>query len=115
MLVIAAYILFSLVKSIFSNYKINQQINENNKQISDLIEENAIIKNQNLYYQTNTYREIQARKKMGLKKPDETMIIAPGNRDNKVNNVSNIVITDETSSNIPESPNYEKWVKYIFE
>jgi len=114
-LIIAAYILFSLVKSIFSNYKINTQINGANKQISDLVEENSIIKNQNLYYQTNTYHEIQARKKMGLKKAGETMIIAPGNRDNKTTNEPNTVINDQTNSNTTELPNYEKWAKYIFE
>lgn len=111
-LLVIFYILFNLGRSIFQNYRVNEKINSIDTDIADLENQNQLLKNQNLYFQTDTYKEIEARKKLGLKSEGETVIIMPDNKDSQDDN-SNIISNKSNSKNPEFSPNYTKWYHYV--
>lgn len=113
-LLVIIYILFNLGRSIFNNYSVNEKIAKINNDIADLEKQNQYFINQNLYYQTDTFKELEARRKLGLKKEGETVIIAPDNKNEPL-----IVNSTEASNQKSESslqviiPNYIKWWNYV--
>lgn len=114
MVLVIIYILFSLGKSIFTNYKINEKIANENQQVSDLQTENLFLKNQNLYYQTDIFKELEARRKLGLKKEGETVVIAPENKGLDTNQTNGGSSNQETSGSIQsKTSNYLKWWWYM--
>ncbi|EKD56255.1 MAG: hypothetical protein ACD_58C00245G0001 [uncultured bacterium] len=113
-LLIILYILFNLGRSIFSNYQVNEKILNVNNEITDLANQNQMIKNQNLYYQTNTYKEIEARRKLDLKKEGETVVIVPENSDKTdTTDISDSTSSDHPSKKIAIIPNYVKWWNFL--
>lgn len=109
-LLVILYILFNLGRSIFGNYQVNEKILTVNNEITDLANQNQMIKNQNLYYQTNTYKEIEARRKLDLKKEGETVVIVPENSDKTDTiNISDPTNNNNSSKKIVIIPNHVKW------
>lgn len=113
MLLVILYILYNLGHSIFSNYKVNEKIISTTTDINSLKQENELIKNQNLYYQTNTFKELEARRKLGMKADGENVIITPDNKDQSSlsDNSSTPGATIQNKSAVV--PNYVKWWQYM--
>lgn len=110
-LVIIFYIIFNISRSVNSNYQINKTIEEKKIEVGEQKELAQILKNKNLYYQTEVYKEIEARSKLGMKKPDEKMVIVPENSDDKTIFDSNIQSAQSESKE--NMTNYSLWWKYI--
>ncbi|MCL5794940.1 MAG: septum formation initiator family protein [Patescibacteria group bacterium] len=111
-LAVIVYILFSIGRSIWKNWQVNQKIKNYENSIKTLEEQNNYLKNQLVYMQTDVFKELEARSRLGLKKPDEKMILIPENASStktpapKNNNSEN----GGSSENLP---NPSKWWKYI--
>lgn len=75
--VIVLLMTWSGVKVIEKNYVLQKQISrlQQENQVRDLENQNLALQNQ--YYDTDTYRELQARRSFGLAKPGEAVIIVP--------------------------------------
>ena len=69
------YLLFLLVKVIWSNYNLQESIKNLNQQIAILNEEKKNLENLNLYYQSDSFKELEARRKLGLKAPGEKVMV----------------------------------------
>lgn len=106
---ILAVIYFSCLTGLatYRNYKTNQQIKTLKAEIELKEQENQNLKNLIAYYQTQSFKEKEARKKLGLVKPDEKMII----------------ISQEPPSSKkspapqpegPKKPNYLLWWEFFF-
>lgn len=75
------------------------QLNEDNKELSFLIQ----------YYQTDAFKEKEARAKLGLQKPGENLVILP--RQQKQPEVA----TQEKAKAKPKTePNWELWWHFLF-
>ena len=72
-----AYLLFLCYKAIVNNYKTTARISSLNEEISLVEEEKEYMEALNLYYGTNTFKELEARRKLGLKLPDEQVVKVP--------------------------------------
>lgn len=113
MLLVILYILYNLGYSIFSNYKVNEKIIGTTTDINSLKQENELLKNQNLYYQTNTFKELEARRKLGMKADGENVIITPDNKDQS-DLPDNLSAQGENIQNKTKVvPNYVKWWQYM--
>lgn len=115
LVLVILYILFNLGRSIFQNYQVNEKINRINTDIADLQKQKQALLNQNLYYQTDTFKEIEARKKLGLKREGETMVIVPENQQQDNQNSPNGSSNKTKSSSWEFAPNYLKWWQYVIE
>jgi cell division protein FtsL len=76
-IVVALYISVYLVQTVKRNYELQTQISKLQTQIGDLQIESDQLKYKIQYYQTDAYKEKEARAKLGLQAPGEGVIILP--------------------------------------
>ena len=95
---------FILVRGIYRTYQYNQWIEEYAQTIANLEKENEQMQNLILYYETQSFKEVEARQKLGLKAPDEKVVVIPENKDQPTQ--------QETKPS--GTPNYLKWWQWIF-
>src|SRR3990172_12057321 len=69
--------LYVFGRAVYKNYAIQNQINQLEKQIVDLANQNDALTNLLRYFKTNSFIEREARSKFGLKKPAEVVIAVP--------------------------------------
>lgn len=71
------WILFLLSRSLWQNFTLRQSVSKLHEQISQLKTQKKDLENLNLYYRSDSFRELEARKRLGLKKIGEKMVILP--------------------------------------
>jgi len=108
---IVGFILYNIGRSIWKNYLIVQKIDSAKKEITNEELENKNLKNLIVYYQTDTYKELEARRKLGYKKPGESVLMIPELSTTQNNNT----IGKTNSSAEPEQSeaNFIKWYHYV--
>lgn len=114
-ILVIGYMLVTLGFSVFKNYKVNQEISDLKIEIETIKAKSIQLENEIVYYQTKSYVELEGRRRLGLKKPDETIVIAPENRDIVVDNQTDgSVSPDKPKMPDSDEPNYQKWYRFIF-
>ena len=71
------YILFLLGRVLWINANLKNSIEKLHQQIAALEQQKKDMSNLILYYQSDAFKELEARKKLGLKKPGEKVVIIP--------------------------------------
>lgn len=69
------WLIFLLGRSLWQNWMLKHSIGQLNEQIVVLEKEKENIENLILYYRSDSFKELEARKKLGLKKPGEKVVI----------------------------------------
>ena len=111
---IALYILFILGKAIWTNWQLNRQIVDLQQQIADINAQNKNLENLILYYKSDSFREVEARKKLGLKKPGEVAIAVPTQSNENYNQE-----TEAQKQGVSETPkeentpNWQLWWQFF--
>lgn len=107
------YLVIILGRSIYKNYNINQKISELEDEIIALRLDNENIKNLLLYYNTNSFKELEIRRRLGMQKPDEKVaVFEEANLGGEQNNEAAMASSDASTNPKPD-PNYLKWVHYL--
>lgn len=97
------YMFFIVGKTSYQNYQINNKIKALKSDVESLEIENKNLTQDIEYFKTDTYKEKVARQRLGLKKPDENVMV--------------IVPSEESEDNEVEEEklsNPEKWWKFFF-
>lgn len=110
-LFLALYLIFLLGRAIYFNYQVKQRITAVETDIKKLKLEIARLNHLITYYQTETFRELEARRQLGLKKPGEIVVSLPENSDEESSAGPPKVTPAE---NLPPKANYVKWLEYLF-
>lgn len=76
-LAVAAYLLVSLVSVIKRNHDLQLQIGGLNSQLTQLQTQKDELSYEIRYYQSDSFKEKEARSKLGLEQPGENLIILP--------------------------------------
>ena len=98
------YMLFIVGKTVYKNYTLNKKVSNLQNEINSLEEENNTLKNKILYYQTESFKEKEARQRLGLQKPgEEVIVLTPEEEQNQ-----------KQEEEKPKEPNYKKWWKFFF-
>jgi len=111
---IALYIVFILGKAIWTNWQLNRQIHDMQQQIADINTQNKNLENLILYYKSDSFREVEARKKLGLKKPGEIAIAVPTQNNENYNQE-----TEAQKQGVSETPkeenipNWQLWWQFF--
>ncbi len=113
-LVIALYFAWSSVLAIQRNYNLQREINQKDTQLELVKLQVNTLKYQQKYYQTSEYLDLEARRRLGLAQPGESLLILPPN--------SQDVIADDDaysqkSEALPERvvpPPVEQWIDFFF-
>ena len=110
LVLLVLYILFLVGKVVYQNYQTKRRLAEIEAEIERLRQENRRLSDLVTYYQTDTFRELEARKKLGLKKPGETVVALPENADEEIVDPTRLPAAPAP----PPMPNYRKWWEYLF-
>ncbi len=111
---------FPFAKNYIKQYKINKEINDFKKEISELQNKNSDLKNFVSYLESDQFAEEQARLNLGLKKPGEELIIIKSGDNGSLatsssagNPIFNIPGYKKEEAR-PEASNPRKWFNYFF-
>jgi cell division protein FtsB len=109
---VVIYMIGILSKSLWDNYQVNQEIKTLRQEVAILEEQNQRLKNLIVYYQTDSYKEKEARRKLLMRKPDERVLALPETDYSH----ESIDIEEEAKEQEQQyqEPNYQLWIDYIF-
>lgn len=108
------YTFFMVGRSVWENFQLKKQTDNIEQEISKIQAQNKNLENLILYYKSDSFREVEARKKLGLKKPGEVAVAVPAKSAN--NFQSEVQAQEEGVSEKPKeikTPNYELWWQYF--
>jgi cell division protein FtsB len=107
--------LINIGRSIYKNHSIKKQIAQLHEKISILENEKIHLQNRILYYQTDTYKEIESRKKLNYQKKGEKTIVLKSKESYRSDTSDNHLQASDKHQDIDnDSPNWQKWIKFIF-
>lgn len=114
------YILFLLGRVLWINANLKSSIEKLHGQIAALEQQKKDLSNLVLYYQSDAFKELEARKKLGFKKPGEKVMIIPTSPDSGNSPPANFaeevekekkgVAGKETTQ---EEPNWRLWWEFF--
>lgn len=116
-LVLAAFFAFAIYSNIrlgVRNYQINQTIEATRQEADDLAARNEKLKLLLTFYQTPEYQEVEAKRRLGLKRPDETAVLINGIPSNSLAAaLEDFVYSEQTPAAPKQETNLQKWWKYL--
>lgn len=116
--IIAALMLFALYSNIrifIQNHQLSAQITKARAEIDQSTYRNkklALLLN---YYQSSSYQEVEARRRLGLKKPNETVLTVKesATEDEDANQLDSVYLNYQPLP--PQNkPNWQQWWEYFF-
>lgn len=110
-IVVIAYFFWALGKMAWQNYQVNQQIKKLEDEVVQIENDNQKLSDLISYFQTETFKEQEAREKLGLVLPGEKVLVFPGNDKNTNNDIIETITKDDEEDN---QPNYKKWWSFFF-
>jgi cell division protein DivIC len=104
-----------LGKAVWTNFQLKRERDTIEGQIVTLQGQNKNLANLILYYQSDSFREEEAREKLGLKKPGETMVQVPVKKsaDFQSEIAAQTQSVSEKTIKVQE-PNWQLWWQYFF-
>lgn len=110
------FAVYSNINLIVRNHKLGQILREEKTQTAQQAFNNSKLKLLIAYYQTPSFQEVEARRRLGLKKPDETVYTIKGLTTDTDQNSG---LSDNLYNDIQPAPpttktNVQLWWKYFF-
>ena len=96
-------------KETYRKYQIQKEINSLQREAEKFGEKNQELGRLIEYFQTDAYKELEARKKLGLQKEGERVVIIKPSPENYLSEISNF----ESAEN-KDGSNLKKWWRYFF-
>lgn len=109
--------LVNIIRSIYKNHNVKNEISQLETEVNELKNEKLNLQNRILYYQTDTYKELEARKHLNYKKIGENVVVLANAISSESKDMQDDVKhNSQTQSNSVDNsiPNWQKWMKYIF-
>lgn len=102
------YLLFIVGQTVYGNYQSNKEVEKEIEKVEELSLEVKNTENRLNYYRTSSFKEKEAREKLGYKAPGETVVSLPIDQ-----------ASDKHEDGVLEEvrikvPNYILWWKYFF-
>ncbi|MFH1838042.1 MAG: septum formation initiator family protein [Candidatus Kuenenbacteria bacterium] len=116
-IIILVFYFFSIGKESYRHYRINKEIRNLKQEIKELEDKKTQTKKIIQYLKTESFQERQARLELGMKKPDEKVVILP-NASNETKNKNefmdiNFKKNKEIEENNQKIINPIRWWKYF--
>ena len=103
------YLIFIVGRVIFINYNSNKSIVEEEKKVTSMRDDIQYLEFQINYFQTYSYKEKEAREKLGYIAPGETVVSLP------VDQETDKIADSSTVEATIRQPNYLLWFNYFFQ
>jgi len=106
------YMLIATVEAVWQNYKINTEIIKLKTEIVQLQKEGQELKNLIAYRGTESFKEREARRKLGYRKPYEQVLAIPQPSFDNTESGKAKDVKDIENNNLDN--NFQKWWEYVF-
>ncbi len=117
-LLVLAYIIFSVGRSVYNNYQMNTKIDKLRQELRRLDQEKAYLRNLIAYYKTETFKELKAREELGYQRPGEKVLSVPVEEGDipfgEADSFKDSFVTAQLPEVTQPIPNYQKWFWYFF-
>lgn len=110
-ILVIGYITYSVGLAIYKNYQTNQQIAELKIEIESIKQQIAELNNLIVYYKSDSFKELEARRRLGLRAKDEQIIILPKPEQRPTEEIIN---QQDTSGRSSKQSNILNWYEFIF-
>lgn len=104
-IIIGIGLIISLSRNIYRLLKVGDQVKLTQQRLEELEKEHQELLEKREYYQSEEFVEQEARNRLNLGKPGETVVILPPN----VGESGEVI-----SASTPELPNWRKWLRLFF-
>jgi cell division protein FtsB len=112
LVMIGLYIAFLLYQSVLFNYQTNQRISSLQADIRKLEQDNSQLGVLIAYYKTDSFRELEARRKLGMKLPGEKVVTVEVKETPSAQS-SSTQTNSEGSAKTSSRPNWRLWLDFI--
>ncbi|HUD20892.1 MAG TPA: septum formation initiator family protein [Candidatus Saccharimonadales bacterium] len=115
--IIAAFLfaVYSNVNKVMDNNRLNEKVNQEKQSVENLKIQNTRLDELLAYYQSPSYQEVEARRRLSLKKPDETVIVVKNFPVSNQNGDLTDQIYQESPAPAPQTQsNISRWWNYFF-
>lgn len=109
-LILLLIVSLGLFQSWRQNSEVNQEIDSLQTNIKNLEKDNLELKELVEYFNSDAYIEEKARIDLGLKKPEEKVVVVSNQREQGVGSIQEQISKLETKN----LSNPQKWLKYFF-
>lgn len=109
LIALAAFFLIGIGREVLRRYSLDQQFTDLESEIAELESQNAELTGRIAYFQSDTYREEQARLKLGFTNPGEQTVSVP------LDDEATPEAEDTEAAPRPTAKNnFELWLDYFF-
>jgi cell division protein FtsL len=108
------FIFISIAKETYKKNQVQKEIAALQEEAQKINKDNTQIKEKIAYLESPEYQIKEAKDKLGLKSPEENVIIVKPNIGREIKDDSSESKSLETIPEIKELPNYIKWWNYFF-
>ncbi|HEX7259675.1 MAG TPA: septum formation initiator family protein [Candidatus Saccharimonadia bacterium] len=105
-ILVVGYISFYLVETVSYNYTLKRQIDTLQDQLTDLQTQKQTLEYKIQYYQTDDYKEKQARAKLGLQASGEEVIILP-------HTDAAPKPEENAKQSVSKKSNFQQWIDFL--
>ena len=105
-----------LGRVIYFNYQLGKQTEEIEASIAKIQQQNKNLANLNIYYQSDSFKEVEARRTLGLVKPGEKVALVPVDPTPTDFNtqIQNQAAQIAPREKVEVNKNYQLWWQYFF-
>lgn len=112
---VVSYLLYTLTKSVYQSYQIDQHIADFKKENDLIAQENKQKEADYSYYSSDAYIEKIAKQNLGLVNPGEQVIVIPNSVSGQTGAVTDTTDDQIDNAGIQALPNPQKWWKFFFD
>jgi cell division protein FtsB len=102
------YLLFIVGRSVWINYQSNKDLDTQRQKVAQLQSDVDMLEMEIAYYNTESFKEKEARAKLGYMAPGEKVISLPADKPE-----DKIADSGKVEQQI-KTPNYRQWINYFF-
>lgn len=108
------FIFISIAKETYKKNQVQKEISDLQEKIQKINRDNAQLKEKIAYLGSSEYQEKEAKDKLGLQGPNESVIVVKPGVEKEVKTDLSEGASLEVMPKIEDLPNYKKWWNYFF-
>lgn len=112
---VVSYLLYTLTKSVYQSYQIDQHIDNFRKENDMIAQENKQKEADYSYYSSDAYIEKIAKQNLGLVNPGEEVIVIPSSSLGSSGVVGGATDEQNDMVGVQQMTNPQKWWKFFFD
>ena len=113
-IVVFVFAVYSNVRAVIQNNKLAEEVNSTKQSVNDMETQAKKLELLSMYYQSSSYQEVEARRRLGLQKPGETVVIVKGIPSDSTLNFESIDSPSSHPAATPSQSNPARWWSYFF-